>query len=309
MSFRMIEPEVISDVSLLSTTVPETDADEWSALTDYTTDDEVMVTAGSHSIFRATADSGPGGTGAVDPTTDVAGVAWVNIRSTNRWRVFDEYIGDPTTQADAVDWELRAAGIVDSVALLGLSAASATIVACDAGDVEIYNETHSLQDETGVTDLYEYFFSPIIRFPHLIVTDIPPYYAGKITVAVVDPGDTVEVGQLVIGRQESLGNTLGTVPLGIEDYSRKERDEEFGRYSVVERDFANIMNLTFGFPTSRATYLRSRLAGRRAQLTVFASDSSDRDNDYVTFGFFKSFQVIARVGIISEGTIELESIT
>ncbi len=314
MSFKMIEPETVDDAALVSSTVPETDAPEWDELVDYPLADpknpeEVMVTTGSHAIYRAVAASGPSHGGAVDPTTDTDSSHWVNIRSTNRWRAFDQYIGDPTVQADSAQWEIQAAGMVDGVALFGVSAATVTVLIKDSGGTEIYNQTHSMQDETGVIDGYTYCFSPIIRFDYLLVTDIAPYFASTVTVTAEATGEDVEVGQVVIGRQEAIGDTIEQVSLGIEDFSRKERDPGFGRFTVVERDYANLMTLPFAFPTSRATYLRSRLASRRAKLTVFASDSRFRANDYAVYGFFKNFQPIARIAEISEGAIELESIT
>lgn len=309
MSFRMIEPETVDDTALVSSTVPENDAPVWDNTTDYAADAEVMVTTGFHAIYRAAAPSGPGNGGAVDPTTDTDNSHWVNIRSTNRWRAFDQYIGDPTGQADSAQWVIDAVGIVDSVALFGLSANSVTIVAKDSSGTEVYNDTHSLQDDSGVFDLYTYFFSPIIRADRLVVTDLPPYAGGQIAITVNDVGEDVQVGQIVIGRQEQIGVTVDQVVPGIADFSRKERDPNWGRYTVVERDYADTLSLPFAFPTSRVDYLLRRLAGRRAKLTVFASDSQYRSNDYAVYGFFKTFQTIAQIGKESEGTIELESIT
>lgn len=309
MSFRMIEPETIDDTAFVSSTVPENDAVVWDATTDFAIDDEVMVTTGTHAVFRAAAASGPGNGGAVDPATDTLNTAWVNIRSTNPWRAFDQYVGDPTVQIDAVSWVLQAVGVVDSVALFGVAASTVTVVVVDSGAVEIYNETHSLQDESGVVDLYSYLYSPIVRAPHIVVTDIPPCFGGTVTITVEAPGSDVEVGQVVIGRQEELGRTIAQVPLGIEDFSRKDQDDEFGRTLVTERDYTNLMTIAFAFPTSRAEYLRQRIASRRAKLTVYASDSRFRDNDYASYGFYQTFRVTPRIAAISEGSMELESIT
>ncbi|WP_083098077.1 hypothetical protein [Pseudophaeobacter leonis] len=307
MSFKMIEPEEISAAKLVSSTVLEDDHPEWDAGADYAAESLIIVKGDTHSIFKASAASGPGNGGAVDPVTDTEKVGWVVQTSTNRWKAFDNYIGDPTVQPEAAEWVIQADGMVDSVALFGVSAATVSIVVTDSDVGEVYNQTHILQDETGVVDAYSYFFSPIIRIETLVVTDIPPFFAPTVTITVSQPGGAVEVGQIVIGRKEVIGDALDQVPLGLTDFSRKERDD-FGRYAVQERDSADLMTVAFSFQTSAAAYLRSRLKSRRAKLTVFAADSRFRQNDYAVYGFFQNFQPIARYADTSEGSIELESI-
>ncbi|ABF64389.1 hypothetical protein TM1040_1656 [Ruegeria sp. TM1040] len=314
MSFRMIEPETIDDAAFVSSTVPETDAPVWDASTDYPFSDpdnpeEVIVEVGQHAIYRAVAPSGPSHGGAVDPATDTGNTKWVKIRSTNRWRVFDEYIGDPSVQANSAQWVITAPKVIDSVSLFGLYALSVTVLVRDSGGAEVYNQTYSLQDESGVVDLYTYLTSPIILSDRLVITDIPPYAGAKVTVTAEASGEDVEVGQIVIGRKEEIGVTIDEIPLSIQDFSRKERDPDFGRVSLLEKDFADEMPVAFVFPTSRASYLKSRLASRRAKLTVYSSDGPYKANEFSVYGFYQSFQVVPRIGSESEGILELESIT
>jgi hypothetical protein len=307
MSFKMIEPEEVTTAKLLSSSIAEHDHAAWSNLTDYAINDLCIVTGDTHAIFKAAAASGPSNGGAVDPTSAAVSGKWVNIASTNRWKPFDQYIGDPATASTSAEWRIQADGIVDGIALFGLSAASVNIIVTDATEGEVYNKTHSLQDETGVVDAYTYHFSPIIRFDSLVVTDIAPFFAPEVRIVVSEPGGTLEVGQIVIGRQEVIGTTLNNLSFGIQSFSRKERDE-FGRYSIKQRDSADTMTPPFAYKSSKGSYLRSRLKAREAKATVYAADSQYRANDYAIYGFFKEFRPIARYGEISEGSIELESI-
>ncbi len=314
MSFKMIEPETVDDDTLATSTVPEDDAPEWDALADYPLADpdapeEVMVTTGSHAIYRAVAASGPSHGGAVNPATDTLNSRWVNIRSTNRWRAFDAYIGDPTVRAESATWVIDAVGLVDSVALFGLAAGTVTIRVEDSTGAVVYEETHGLQDDSGVVDFYTYRFNPIVRLDRLVVTEIPPYFAPRVTITVAAPGGSVEVGQIVLGRQELIGRGFRQVNLGSEDFSQIERDPEFGRLSLMPRDQAGTMALPFKYETAKASYLRRRLLSRSGKLTVFAVDSRFRRNDYAEYGIVTSFQQIADYRGLSEGAIELESIT
>jgi hypothetical protein len=302
MTFKMIVPVAISNTELVSSTVSEDDFGEWASGTTYADGDKVIVIGTTHAIFESVQASNTGN----DPVTD-DGTWWVNIGSTNRWKAFDQYIGDPTIQAASVQWVLQSATTVDSVALFGLVATSITIVGNVSGS-EVYSKTFDMNDKFVVGDWYDYYFVPLSTKASLIVTDIPPYTNMSLTITVQNPSSNVKVGQLVIGRKVALGKAINNVPLGIEDFSRKEQDI-FGRFQVIERDFTNLVTVTFVYPTGRSNWLLSQLAARRASATVYAVDSRYEDNDYAAYGFFSNFQPIARYAEISEAVIELESLT
>lgn len=302
MTFRMITPVDITNTELVSSTVPENDHAEWDVATTYAAGANVIVIGTTHAIFESVQASNTGN----DPVTD-DGTWWVNIGSTNRWKVFDKYINDPASQATSAQWVLQSSTVVDSVALFGVAASEISIVG-EKGGTEVYNQTFAMTDDEAVGDWYEYFFSPVITKDKLIVTNIPPYIDLELTITVTNAGGTAQVGQLVIGKQVSLGETMNNVPLGIEDFSRKEQDT-FGRFSVVERDFTNLLTISFVFQSSRANWLVSQLAARRAKPTVYATDSRYADNDYAAYGFFSNFQPVARYASVSEAIIELESLT
>ena len=300
MSLKLIEPHEIGNTQLLSSTVPEDDAPEWAAGT-YDTDDEVIVIGDTHAIFKSAVDGNT-----TNPIED-DGTNWVNIGSTNRWKAFDQYIGDPATQADSLNWKLGFIDMTSGLALIGVDAAEVTVVMRDGDDAIVFDETVSLQDESGVIDAWTYFFTPIVRYGTFALTDLPPYRNATVEITASSTGDMVQVGQVVVGLSETLGDALNNMDLGIDDYSRVNTDD-FGRRGIVERDYAETMDLSFAYPTVKANYLRSRIASRRAKPTVFTVDTRYRDNDFIVYGFATSMTPYVRYAEISEANIEVRSL-
>jgi hypothetical protein len=308
MAFKMVSPSIVNDTTLTSSTVAEPSGDdpvEYNAANDFALGAFVFVGAGFHLIYVCTQAHTASG-GAQSPTA-TGSLYWTVQRSTNKWKAFDQYIGDPSTRADSAAWVINMADVVNSVALFGLSAASVQVVMVDTDSTEVYNRTIELDDNTGVVDWFTYWFSPTVRRTDLVLTDLPPYADATVTITVNDTGNTVSVGQIVVGLFENLGGTTDELDLGIDDFSRKTRDA-FGRFSVTERDYADTMALSFVTDTSRLGYIRTRLAGRRGLPTVYAVDTRYLDNEYVIYGFFPTMQPLARYAAVSEIRIELEGL-
>jgi hypothetical protein len=308
MAFKMVTPSLVDDDTLDSSTVAEpsgADPVVYNAANDFALDDLVFVGAGHHKIYVCIQAHTAAG-GAQSPFAENS-LFWADQRATNRWKAFDQYIGDPTTQSNSAEWAINSPDLVNAVALFGLSAATVQVVVEDSGSTERYDETITMADNTNVIDWESYWFSPVVKRTDLLLTDLPPYADATVTITVTDTGNTVLVGQIVVGLFEDLGDTSSDVDLGIEDFSRKERDA-FGRFSITERDYADTMGLSFATETSRLRYIKTRLAGRRGLPTVYATDTRYADNDYIIYGFFPQMQTIGRYASISEVFLELEGL-
>lgn len=300
MTVKIIEPRDITEANLIASNVPETDHPVWDQATEYAEDARVIK---NHLIWASVQD----GNLNHDPEAD-DGTWWVKQLSTNRWKAFDRYIGDPSKQADTLEWTIALTGeTVDSVALFNIEAGEVRIEVTSGGE-GVHDETYDLQDESQVTDLYEYFFSPIVRADTLTVTSIPPYRDVQIRVVIDNTGGEAEAGQIIIGRSEAIGRAVEGVRPGIEDYSHKERDD-FGRYSVVERDYAVTMDVPLLIDTARTSYLMRRIAERRAKLTVLTVSTRYRDDDLTVLGFPAAFQPEVNYAALTLATIEMEAIT
>lgn len=278
---RLIEPIVITEAMLLASNVPETDAAAWASGTSYTPGQTVIR---SHAVYEAiTASTGQ------DPLLDTTGTYWLRLGATNRWKAFDRLISDPVSQTGDVTYSIKPNTLADAVAFFGLNASSIRVKATDPVDGVIYDVTRSLIDGENVYDGWSYCFEPILYDSQDIFAGVP-IYSGVTLDITVTSGGTTQVGQIVIGRDQYLGETLVDTSIGIEDFSIKDRDD-FGNAIIVERAYAQTANFRFAFPTDDARRLRGILARVRATPAVYYAGDATSQFGTTIYGFFRDFSV------------------
>lgn len=301
---RIIEPIIITEAMLLASNVAETDAPAWDAGASYTAgDSDANVPADrvvrGHTVYQAVAAS----TGR-DPLTDSA--YWVRIGATNRWKVFDKLISDPALQDGDITYRLQPDRLADAIAFFGLNAASIRVAVTDPVDGVIYDQTRSLVDSGAVFDWWSWFFEPVSYADQEIFSGIPIYTGAQVDIGVTSGGVT-EVGQIVVGRAQELGETLVDTEIGIEDFSVKERDA-FGNATIVERAYSDTTKFRFSFPTGDARRIRAILARVRATPAVYYAGDGTGQFGTTVYGFFQDFSIPLSTNI-SFGSLEVEGLT
>lgn len=299
---KIIRPMTIDDTALISSDVPETDYTAWAVGTTYALNDYVRVVAANlHKVYQSVSASNIGH----NPTTD-DGTNWIDAGSTNRWKMFDQSTGSQTTQSSDITVSLQAVGRVDSLVLLNLSGSSVRITMTDAVDGVVYDETHSLVSDSGITDWYAYFFEPIERLSELAVTDMPPYANAVLGVAITAAGETVKCGACITGLSKDIGGTQYGATVGIQDFSVKTTDT-FGNYDIVERAFSKSAEFTVWVPGQYTSQLQNLLAQYRATAIVYIG--SDLYDATIVYGFYKDFSIEIPYQDFSVCTIQLEGLT
>lgn len=304
---QAIEPLTITDSRLVSSNVTEDDYGEWSSITSYNLGDRVIVIS-NHKVYESATNSNLNN----DPTTD-DGTNWLEVSATNRWKAFDRKISDPVTNLNSVQYVINSnSTIVNSIAFFGLSATDIDIVVTATvdgiPDTEVYNKTHVLLDNSSIVDWYTYFFEPVAtRLEEILVTDLPAYTNATITITINDAGDTVEVGQIVVGNLVTLGRTGYGSTIGIEDYSRKDRDT-FGNAIIIERAFAQKANYEVAIPTVNARRVQKFLSDYRATPIVWIGNQ-DFAYGLIIYGFYTQFSINLSTYSTSYATIEVEGLT
>ena len=300
---QLIKPVTVTDTVLVSSNVPENDYAEWAVGTTYAAGDRVIVLS-NHSVYESLIGSNTGN----DPVTD-DGTKWLKLGATNRWKAFDQKIGDRVTNTTSVEYVLSDANSnVTAVAIFGLRGISANVTVTDSVDGEVYNETISLVDNRNIVDWYTYFFEEQAQREEAQFLNIPPYLASDVQVTVTAAtGDTAELGQLVLGFLSSLGLTTYGTSISIEDFSRKETDV-FGNFIVVERAFAQLADFDVRFTTGNTRKIQRTLAQFRATPIVYIGSD---DVSYATtiYGFYRRFDLTLEGPSLSFGAIEVEGLT
>lgn len=297
---KIIRPVTIGDSNLVSSNIAETDYGAWNSGTTYALGDKVISTT-THRIY----ESAQGSNLNHNPTTD-DGTWWTNIGATNRWRAFDKVLADQSERTGTITYNILPNNLVNAVALFNVDAATVNIVVDDPIDGEVYNETISMVDNTAVTDWYNYFFEPVARRSEVAKFDLPNYSTANIIITLDSGASVSKVGEIVLGAQKTLGLTNYGTSVGIQDYSRKERDV-FGNAIILERRFSQTVDFDVQVETESVRDVQKTLATFRATPIVFTGSDAATYGDLI-YGYYRNFSINISSPSLSDATIEVEGL-
>ena len=297
---KIIRPVTIGDSNLVSSDILENDFPVWNSGTTYALGDKVISTV-THRIY----ESAQGSNTNHNPTTD-DGTWWTNIGATNRWRAFDKVLADQSERTGTITYNILPNNLVNAVALFNVDAATVNIVVDDPIDGEVYNETISMVDNTAVTDWYNYFFEPVARRSEVAKFDLPNYSTANIIITLDSGASVSKVGEIVLGAQKTLGLTNYGTSVGIQDYSRKERDV-FGNAIILERRFSQTVDFDVQVETESVRDVQKTLATFRATPIVFTGSDAATYGDLI-YGYYRNFSINISSPSLSDATIEVEGL-
>jgi len=296
---KLIRPETVTDSIFQSSDVPENDYSAWLVGTTYADGDRVIITTGVHKIYESQQAGNVGN----DPTTD-DGTWWLEVSSTNRWKLFNGIVQEQTEQSGGMEYVLQSSNVVNSLALINVDCAEVTVTMDDATEGEVYNETFSLISDSGIQDWYAYFFEPIVRDDRLAILDLPPYANADITVTFTDTG-TAKCGALIIGQFADLGFSQHGASLSIIDYSVKTTDAE-GRITVTEGAYANKMEVDVVLDTAVFGVVRKTLTDLRTTPCAWIAEEDNRNS--IIYGYYREFDIILSNPTTSRCSLEIEGL-
>ena len=271
---------------------------------------QIAATAGGVAITTSGTQSGThtcGLAAAYGKQPDLYPDYWLDIGPTNRWSMFDASVGSLTSGATPLSVTL-APGIVNSLALLDLSATSVSVTMTDGlGGPTVYDRTITLGDGADLTSWYDFFFEPLQPQTTAILTDLPPYSSGRITIAIA-AATTAECGTCVVGTLVELGRTLTAPQISIQDYSRKEADT-FGVVSFIERSYARKVAARFLLENKYLDYAARKLAAVRATPVIWIADDNAVYESLLLYGIYRDWGIDIAYAQYAEASITLESLT
>lgn len=316
---KVIKPSVIADANLYSSTVSELSNPEdyytfggslvapaaWSSASGYTVGQRVWR-ANTHRIYEALGTITAGTT--LSPEQGIEGVAatptWLQVGPTNRWAMFDGEIASATKDGAAITVVLNTSQI-NSVALFGLVGSSVTVTLRDSTNTTVlYTATKNLEG-VFVDNWYDYFFSEFRQIDLAVFTDLPVYYAAKLTIEVT--GTNVQIGQAVVGYAYFIGETEYGSSSGIIDYSKKEANT-FGNVTFITRAFSKRMSAKLWLQNTSLDYIQSKLAEVRATPCVWVGTEDTTYNNLVVYGFYKDFTLEVTYPTTSSCSLEIEGL-
>lgn len=286
-----------SNTAMMISNVAENDYAAYAAGTTYALAARVIY---NHAIYESLQASNIGRTPDVSPTW------WLAISATNRWKAFDVKVVDQVSRTNVIEYIITPGQIVDSLAILNIYGSSVEIVATDPTEGEVYLRVINLISTGNVIDGYTYCFNPITMSTDVSVTDIPPFSSASISIKVFSVGDTVRIGEVVIGAMFELGGTEYGPSIGIIDYSSKAVDA-FGNYSVIERSYSKRISCNLFLDNSTVDEVMRQLSQYRAKPLVWVA--ADGFSSLIVYGFYRSFDITIPYPTQSACSLEIEGLT
>lgn len=279
---KVIKPVSVTDAMIVSSNAIETYS-LWSAGTTYAKD--AKVDHGTQ-YFNSLVNSNTGNNPNTSPTF------WQLLGPDNKHAMFDGQISTETTKATSPLIVTIAVGIVNSIALLGLTGKTVSVVMRDGGaSPPVYSRTIDLEGSI-ILDWYMYFFEPFEQLSEVVLTDLPPYSGGQITMTL-SSGGAVAIGELLVGTVYALGDKAleHGATIGIIDYSRKDTDPDTGLTTFVERAYSKRMSGQFLIENGNISGVQKILSSIRAVPSVFIGSEDTEYSALIVYGFYRDFSI------------------
>lgn len=297
---KVIKPVTVTSAMILASNATEAYA-AWSSGTTYAKD--AKVDYGTH-YYNSLVNSN------LNNIPDVVGSTfWEFIGPDNKHAMFDGQISTETTKATSPLIVTIGAGIVNSIALLGLTGKTVSVVMRDGGaSPPVYSRTIDLEGSI-ILDWYMYFFEPFEQLSEVVLTDLPPYSGGQITMTL-SSGSAVAIGELLVGTVYALGeNSLEQgATIGIIDYSRKDTNADTGLTTFVQRAYSKRMSGQFLIENGSISGVQKILSGVRAVPSVYIGSEDEDYSALIVYGFYRDFSIDIAYPTHSFCRIEVEGL-
>ena len=280
---KLIKPHSITDSMMVSSSVLENDYPAWVSGTTYALGDKV-IRVGVHKVFQRYAAGSSTVAPELDPTV------WQDIGPTKKWAPFDNVVGTLATGASPLNYTLRT-GFTDSLALFELAGRYVDVVMKDAtGGVVVYQKRIDLE-VTDIETIFDWFFTELDLRTDIVITDLPGQYASaELSVTLTTTSGSASVGVIKPGIITDLGETQYGASVGIDDYSRKERDV-FGNTVIVPRAYSKRGSFTLMTTLGSFNRIYRTLASLRATPCVYIGTEEAGYEPLLIYGFFSSFGI------------------
>ena len=282
----VVEPVKITDSAFndSQSNVPENDHPIYNPATAYDAGALVTMQTGVHKNFECligNTNKNP----STNPLNDSQLPFWLSLGATNRWAMFDEVIGNQTSNTTSITFQLTPGQVINTIGLLNVVGSSVIIVATEPIDGEYYNETLSLIGSENIFDGYSYCFNPFITTPDIVALNIPPFLDSVINVTISGSG-TVKLGQFVYGEEFNLGESLTGARPRIESYSIVNTDS-FGRTTVIPRANRKLLTIDTAVERFRINSITRKMSEIIDQPSLWVG--SDTNSSLIVYGILGEY--------------------
>lgn len=295
----ILTPITVTPAMLVSSTVPESDAGTWAVGTTYALGERVMY---NHKLYDSLIGSNLGN----NPET--ATTAWVYVRPTNRWRMFDTVNSTQTAQATSMQYVLTPGVKVTHIAAINMTGVSSVRVQATSAVYEaVYDRTLTQTRALLAVGWWQWFFGPRQNTLQIALFDgLPPFPDLTITVTITGQTD-LAVGTLLLGTAQSWGAGLQLgVQLGITDYSVK-KTNEFGDVVLTQRGYSRSSKMSLRLPNAQLDAFHRAMVALRATPCLWIC--SDVYEVLTVYGYYQGFEPVINYAQWTDCALTIEGLT
>lgn len=226
---RVIPPLAVTDATLVSHSVSETDYAAWVSGAAHALGDR-RIRLATHSVYECVMAHS-----AVATLPENDSTRWLRVGPTNRWRGFELQSNAGTSGPSPLSFKLQPGKRMDAVALFGLKADSVRVVVRDtaAANAVVFDQTASLSTRV-VRDMYEYLYAPFTFRQSTVLLQLPPIATAEVEVILTRGSGDCSYQVFVHGMAQFLGHMQYDAQSHVMPFSRYERDE-FGQATLLKR--------------------------------------------------------------------------
>ena len=297
-ALKVIRPLTVGAAQVIASNVPEDDYPAWSMGASYAIGDRVVH---DHLVWRSAVAANSGNNPATSPDK------WVKVGVTNRHKAFDASVSTQTVRAGSITYQIRPGQSISAVALLNLTGATSVRVrVSDTTLGDVYDRTVTIRRTPVESGWWAWFFGERRTATQAIFQAIPGLPGADVYIDITGTAD-LAVGVIVVGNQRefSMGVQMGA-RVGIQDYSRKDRNE-YGDLIVVQRGFAKRASFSLMLRAAEVDALQQFLSEVRAVSCLWIG--SGRYEATTIYGPYKSFEIVIPYYDYSQCDLELEGLT
>lgn len=234
---------------------------------------------------------------------------WVYISSTNKWKMFDDYVNRQTESNAGVGYiEVE----IDSskcnrLGLANVDAGSVEVTVTDLAHGDVWEEDTDMFESSFSTSWSTYFFGEFTYKDYLVV-NIPPFLSGtaKVKIIAKSSGGTAGCGTLRAGKAFYVGATKWDGMAGIIDYSKKDTNV-YGETYLNVGSYAKRVEIDVKVNVASFSSIQRKLADSRAQaIFLNANNATTSQSAFMLYGFIREFQEFYRTCNVANCTMTAE---
>jgi hypothetical protein len=277
--------------TLISSTAYVEDYPVWESGTTYNTDDMVIY---NNRIYKSLVDNNAGNE---PPNIDY----WFDEGATNPYRCLDEYVNTQTENFTdfEMDFDITAS---NAIAFVNTECARIELYLYDSSNNLVWDKT--LTTVTNIASWEDYFFGQL-EFINKFFVSFPFVFKGFLKVKII--GTNVKVGVLQIGYLQNVGLTLIDVSASIDDYSKKDVDDN-GNVYLQEGNYADRTECKVILDDTSFNVVKKRLVNVRAQPIVWLASETDKYRELNLYGYYENFEFEIKDGTKTECKLTLRGL-